>query len=387
MLAPYASDPEQSRGRRVPEQASIFRSEFQRDRDRIIHSTAFRRLKHKTQVFVEHEGDHYRTRLTHSLEVAQVARTVAAALQLNSDLTEAVALSHDLGHPPFGHAGEEVLHTLMQPYGGFEHNAHSLKIVTKLEQNYADFDGLNLTWETLEALCKHNGPVRQAVSYVLADSNNLYDLELHSYASAEGQVAAIADDIAYINHDLQDGLRASLFGEDDLRSLPILREAYQEVDARYQNLAVQRRQHEALRRVFGAMVGDVIVHARKLLTESGARSAEGIRKLNHPVITFSSTMQSDLSSLREFLSARMYQAPIIERRLREARSVVEKLFSLYLERHEYLPEPWRIEIEAANENTAAARTVSDYIAGMTDRFAIHEYVRLTNSRPKDLFVD
>ncbi len=387
MLAPYASDPEQSRGRRVAERASLFRSEFQRDRDRIIHSTAFRRLKHKTQVFVEHEGDHYRTRLTHSLEVAQVARTVAAALQLNSDLTEAVALSHDLGHPPFGHAGEEVLHKLMQPYGGFEHNAHSLKIVTKLEQNYADFDGLNLTWETLEALCKHNGPVKHSVSYVLAASNDMYDLELHSHASAEGQVAAIADDIAYINHDIQDGLRASLFGEGDLQSLPILQQAYQEVDARYQNLAAHRRQHEALRRVFGAMVGDVIVHARKLLTESGAGSAADIRTLDHPVIAFSSAMQSELSSLREFLSVRMYQAPIIVRRLREARSVVEKLFALYCDRHDYLPEPWRIEIEAAHEQTAVARTVSDYIAGMTDRFAIHEYARLTNSTPKDLFVD
>ena len=221
MRASYASDPDRARGRRVPEEESNFRSCFQRDRDRIIHASAFRRLKHKTQVFVEHEGDYYRTRLTHSIEVAQVARTIAGALHLNGELTEAIALAHDLGHPPFGHTGEDALSLLMKPYGGFDHNAQAIRIVTKLERHYADFDGLNLTWETLEGIAKHNGPVEEPLSYALADFNADYDLELDSFASAEAQVAAFSDDIAYNHHDLHDGLRAGLFSEADLMELPV----------------------------------------------------------------------------------------------------------------------------------------------------------------------
>ncbi len=254
MCQPYASDPERLRGRLHPEEESGFRSPYQRDRDRIIHCNAFRRLKHKTQVFVEHEGDYYRTRLTHSIEVAQVARTIARALGLNSDLTEAVALAHDLGHTPFGHTGEDALHDCMAPYGGFDHNAQAIRIVTRLETQYAAFDGLNLTWECLEGIAKHNGPVLGAVPAALATYNAQHDLELATHASAEAQVAALSDDIAYTNHDLLDGLRAGLFTEDDLMALPILEPAFAEVDRLYPGAEEIRRRHEALRRVFGVMV-------------------------------------------------------------------------------------------------------------------------------------
>ena len=230
MRAPYASDPAKSRGRLYPEEESTFRTCYQRDRDRIIHSSAFRRLKHKTQVFIEHEGDYFRTRLTHSIEVAQVARTIAGALDLDTELTEAVALAHDLGHTPFGHTGEDALERMMAPYGGFDHNAQAIRIVTSLERHYAEFDGLNLTWETLEGLAKHNGPVTGPLPYALADYNAKDDLELDTYASAEAQVAAISDDVAYNHHDLHDGLRAELFSTDELAELPILRDCFAEVD-------------------------------------------------------------------------------------------------------------------------------------------------------------
>src|SRR6056297_3743731 len=262
MTALYATDPARSRGRRVPEEESAFRSAFQRDRDRIIHASAFRRLKHKTQVFLEHEGDYYRTRLTHSIEVAQVARTICGALGLNPELTEAVALAHDLGHTPFGHTGEDALDALMTPYGGFDHNAQALRIVTTLERHYAEFDGLNLTWETLDGIAKHNGPVTGELPYALAQYNARHDLELHTHASAEAQVAALSDDIAYNNHDLHDGLRAGLFNEADIRGLPIVGACYAQVDARYPQIDNYRRRHEALRRVFGVMVGDVIDASR-----------------------------------------------------------------------------------------------------------------------------
>ena len=300
MQAPYASDPATARGRRVQEEESTFRSCFQRDRDRIIHASAFRRLKHKTQVFVEHEGDHYRTRLTHSIEVAQVARTIAGALGLNDELTEAVALAHDLGHTPFGHTGEDALHALMAPYGGFDHNAQAIKIVTSLERHYADFDGLNLTWETLEGIAKHNGPVVGDLPYALAEYQEVHDLELHTHASAEAQVAALSDDIAYNNHDLHDGLRAGLFSETDIAGLPLVAQAYEAVDARYPGLDDYRRRHEALRRVFGMMVEDVIGTSRALLEASGAGSVADVRELGRPVIRFSDRMWQDIQVIRAF---------------------------------------------------------------------------------------
>lgn len=375
MSAPYACDPARARGRRWPEEEMSFRSCFQRDRDRIIHASAFRRLKHKTQVFVEHEGDYFRTRLTHSIEVAQVARTIAGALGLNAELTEAVALAHDLGHPPFGHTGEDALQRLMEPYGGFDHNAQAIKIVTRLECHYAEFDGLNLTWECLEGIAKHNGPVTGDLPYALAEYNAAHDLELATHASAEAQVAALSDDIAYNNHDLHDGLRAGVFAEADLMDLPIVGPAYAEVDAKYPELAATRRTHEALRRVFGVMVSDVVETSRQNLQSSGATSAEAIRHLGRPVIRFSDRLWLDLQHIRRFLFQNMYRAPSVMQKRSEVTVVVNDLFSLFMERPDLLPAEWRNMVNAANA-TVLARVVSDYISGMTDRYALQEHARL-----------
>ncbi|MEP1198676.1 deoxyguanosinetriphosphate triphosphohydrolase [Tateyamaria sp.] len=377
MSAPFASDPARARGRRWPEDESPFRSCFQRDRDRIIHASAFRRLKHKTQVFVEHEGDYFRTRLTHSIEVAQVARTIAGALDLNPELTEAVALAHDLGHPPFGHTGEDALQALMAPYGGFDHNAQAVKIVTKLECHYAAFDGLNLTWESLEGIAKHNGPVVGDLPFALAEYDAQDDLELATHASAEAQVAALSDDIAYNNHDLHDGLRAGLLNEEDVAALPIAREAYFEVDRKYTDLDPIRRRHEALRQVFGAMVSDVIETSRALLAESGATSAEDIRNLGRPVIRFSDPMWADLQVIRAYLFKNMYRAPSVMTKRAEVTKVVEDLFPALMAQPDLLPAGWQTDVsEAQGDATALARLTADYIAGMTDRFALQEHARL-----------
>lgn len=377
MRAIYASDPSTARGRQVPEEESTFRSCYQRDRDRIIHASAFRRLKHKTQVFVEHEGDYYRTRLTHSIEVAQVARTIAGALGLNGELTEAVALAHDLGHTPFGHTGEDALHALMAPYGGFDHNAQAIRIVTSLERHYAEFDGLNLTWDTLEGIAKHNGPVLGELPYALADYNALYDLELHTHASAEAQVAALSDDIAYNNHDLHDGLRAELFTEEEILHLPLVGEAYGEVDRLYPDINSYRRRHEALRRVFGMMVSDVIETSAGILQGAAAGSAAEIRHLGRPVIRFSDQMWQDMRAIRAFLFKRMYRAPSVMEKRAEVTKIVQDLFPLFLQNPDLLPRHWARQIEeAAQDRTVLARMVCDYIAGMTDRFAYSEHARL-----------
>ena len=375
MQAPFSSDPLHSKGRRVAEEEFIFRSCFQRDRDRIIHASAFRRLKHKTQVFVEHEGDYFRTRLTHSIEVAQVARTIAGALGLNGELTEAVALAHDLGHPPFGHAGEDVLHEMMDPYGGFDHNAQAIKIVTDLERHYAEFDGLNLTWECLEGIAKHNGPVVGELPYALAEYDATHDLELYTHASAEAQAAALSDDIAYNNHDLHDGLRAGLFTDADIMRLPIIGEAFAEVDAAYSNLETDRRRHEALRRVFGVMVSDVISTSSVILDESGATSARDIRHLGHPVIRFSEGVFADLREIRSFLFNQMYRAPAVMAKRAEVTAVIRELFPLFLNDPSQLPANWHEELQGADK-TAIARRVCDYISGMTDRYALLEYERI-----------
>ncbi len=361
----------------MPEEESSFRSCFQRDRDRIIHASAFRRLKHKTQVFVEHEGDSYRTRLTHSIEVAQVARTIAGALGLNPELTEAVALAHDLGHTPFGHTGEDALHEIMQPYGGFDHNAQAIRIVTRLERHYAEFDGCNLTWETLEGIAKHNGPVEGALPWALAECNAAFDLELYTHASAEAQVAALSDDIAYNNHDLLDGLRAELFSDEDIQQLPIVADCYSEVDRKYPGLDPYRRRHEALRRVFGVMVSDVIDTSRALIAGSGAQSVEEIRHLGYPVIQFSTGLWAQLKEIRAFLFSRMYRAPSVMTVRAEVCKVVEDLFPIYLGDPKQMPARWHADIEEAEDETALARIVSDYIAGMTDRFALQDHARLT----------
>ena len=376
MHAPYASNPENTRGRLVGEEESSFRSPFQRDRDRIIHASAFRRLKHKTQVFVEHEGDNYRTRLTHTIEVAQVGRTIARVLGLNQELTEAVALAHDLGHTPFGHTGEDALHVLMAPYGGFDHNAQAIRIVTSLERHYAEFDGLNLTWETLEAITKHNGPVVGALPYALSDYNATHDLELHTHASAEAQVAALADDVAYNNHDLHDGLRAGLFTDADIAQLSMIGPAYAEVDALYPGLAPSRRRHEALRRVFGVMVGDVIDTSRGLIAQADVQSVEAVRALDHPVVQFSERIWTELKEIRAFLFTRMYRAPSVMVKRSEVGKVVEALFPYYQQNPLQMPDRWHADVRAADGEIALARIVSDYIAGMTDRFALQEHQRL-----------
>ncbi|WP_300514921.1 deoxyguanosinetriphosphate triphosphohydrolase [Aliiroseovarius sp.] len=377
MLATYASDPTRTRGRLHGEDESAFREPFQRDRDRIIHSSAFRRLKHKTQVFVEHEGDYFRTRLTHSIEVAQVARTIAGALGLNSHLTEAVALAHDLGHTPFGHTGEDALDVLMAPYGGFDHNAQALKIVTSLERHYAEWDGLNLSWETLEGIAKHNGPVTGDLPYALAEYDAGHPLELDSHAGAEAQVAALADDIAYNNHDLDDGLRAGLFTVEDICALPVIGAAFAEVDAKYPGLDAKRRRHEALRRVFGAMVGDVLITSKRLLQEANPGSVEEIRALGRPVIRFSDGLWADLKVIRKFLFTRMYRAPSVVEMRNRVTAVVEDLFPLFLAQPELLPADWHADLaRARGDDTALARLVADYIAGMTDRFALQTHAKL-----------
>ena len=376
MLAPYASHPDQSRGRLFPEEESTFRSCYQRDRDRIIHASAFRRLKHKTQVFIEHEGDYYRTRLTHSIEVAQVARTIAGALGLNAELTEAVALAHDLGHPPFGHTGEDALEALMAPYGGFDHNAQAIRIVTHLERHYADFDGLNLTWDTLEGLAKHNGPVTGELPWALAAYERQHDLELETFASAEAQVAAIADDVAYNHHDLHDGLRAELFSTDELAELPILKQNFADVDRLYPGLNYYRRRHEALRRFFGVLVEDVISVARHRLAEMKPETATDIRMAGRTLIQFSDPVFQDLKVIRAFLFDRMYRAPSVVIMRKQVTQVVEDLFPYFCAHTDQLPKQWRKDVEDADGDTALARIVSDYISGMTDRFALQEHERL-----------
>ncbi|TMM54839.1 deoxyguanosinetriphosphate triphosphohydrolase [Sulfitobacter sabulilitoris] len=380
MTAPYASDPARARGRLVPEEESTFRSCYQRDRDRIIHASAFRRLKHKTQVFIEHEGDYYRTRLTHSIEVAQVARTIAGALGLNAELTEAVALAHDLGHPPFGHTGEDALHVLMAPYGGFDHNAQAIRIVTHLERHYAEFDGLNLTWDTLEGLAKHNGPVTGELPWALADYNARHDLELHTYASGEAQVAAIADDVAYNHHDLHDGLRAELFSTDELAELPILKDCFGAVDRKYPGLNYYRRRHEALRRFFGVLVEDVIVFAQQRLAELDPKSVNDIRMAGRTVIRFSDRVFQDLTVIRQFLFDRMYRAPSVVRMRAEVTQAIEELFPYFMAHPDQLPKQWRKEVEEIAGETELARMVLDYIAGMTDRFALQEHARLCDGK-------
>ena len=388
MLQPFACQPDASRGRLWPEQLSSFRSPYQRDRDRIIHSSGFRRLKHKTQVFVEHEGDYYRTRLTHTIEVAQVARTIAGVLGLNTDLAEAVALAHDLGHTPFGHTGEDAMERLMAPYGGFDHNAQALRIVTRLERHYADFDGLNLTWETLEGIAKHNGPVigpnadarhDGPLPYALADVNAQWDLELDTHASAEAQVAAIADDVAYSHHDLHDGLRSGLFNEDDLMDLPVTGPAFEEVDRLYPGLDPMRRRHEALRRVFGRMVEDVIAVAQNRLTSAQPKSVNDIRHMGTTIIRFSKPLYQDLKAVRSFLFHRMYRAPSVMAVRAEVTRMVDDLFPLFLRQPELLPPEWQADVAAACDETRLARVVADYVAGMTDRFAIQEHQRLSGA--------
>ncbi len=379
MKAIFAADPAGTKGRLFPEEESAHRTPFHRDRDRIIHSSAFRRLKHKTQVFVEHEGDYFRTRLTHSIEVAQVAHTLANALGLNQELAEAVALAHDLGHTPFGHTGEDAIDELMQPYGGFDHNAQALKIVTSLERSYAEFDGLNLTWETLEGIAKHNGPVDDPLPYALAEYNAKHDLELNTQASAEAQVAALADDIAYNNHDLHDGLRAGLFTDDEVAALPLVGPCFAEVDEKYHKLDLRRRRNEALRRFFGVMVDDVLRVTRDNLSDLDPQSAQDIRMAGRPMAQFSSDLWADLKQVRTFLFTRMYRAPSVVAMRKDVSAKVRALFPYFMEKPYLLPMEWQVEFAHSPDEQTIARVVCDYIAGMTDRFALQQYEQLLNS--------
>jgi dGTPase len=379
-LAPYASKPEETRGRLHPEPEHSMRSPFQRDRDRIIHSTAFRRLTHKTQVFVYHEGDHYRTRLTHSIEVAQMARTIGRALGLDEDLAETVALAHDLGHTPFGHAGEEALNTAMARFGGFSHNDHTLRILTRLERRYAEFDGLNLTWESLEGTVKHNGPLHVAgidrpLPPTIVEYDRRHPLALDQFPSAEAQVAALADDIAYNNHDVDDGLRAGLFPVADLADVPLVGPVFEEVAARYPGIEEPRLIHEAIRRVIDRMVGDLIAETQLRLDASGVKSADEVRALGMPVVAFSAEMRHNDRALKDFLLERMYRHHRVNRMSAKALRVVHDLFGLYLTEPQCLPSEWR-RLAAGPDDPQTARVAADYLAGMTDRFALDEHHRL-----------
>jgi dGTPase len=390
--APYASDPAGTRGRLYPEAVSRTRNPFRRDCDRIIHSTAFRRLAHKTQVFVFHEGDHFRTRLTHTLEVTQIARSLARALGLDEDLAEALALAHDLGHPPFGHAGERALDRCLADYEGFDHNAQTLRVVTALERRYAEFDGLNLTWETLEGVVKHNGPLidrqgeplsryrRRGVPHAIRVHARIQDLELWSWPSAEAQVAALADDIAYDAHDIDDGLRAELFRLDDLAEVDLVRDILQEIRAAYALLDAGREAHELVRRLITRLIEDVIAEAGHRLRVLAPRCAADLRLAGEPAVGFSAGMAAADRAIKRFLGGHMYRHARIRRIMGEAEGVVGDLFARYIAAPADMPVEWAQSADA-DEEPARLRRVADFIAGMTDRYALIEHARLFEVTP------
>jgi len=391
--AVYAADPRQSRGRRYAEAPSPTRNDFRRDCDRIIHSTAFRRLAHKTQVFVYHEGDHYRTRLTHTLEVAQIARSLARALGLDEDLAEALALAHDLGHPPFGHAGERALDDRLARYGGFDHNAQALRIVTDLERGYPDFDGLNLTWETLEGLVKHNGPLtdragRAAGRYAahgvpvpILDYNKVQDLELWSFAGAEAQVAALADDIAYDAHDIDDGLRAGLFTIDDIASVGIVGRLVDDIEAAHPRLDAQHRTHEIVRGLITRMIEGVIAETKARTAALKPRSAADVRAAPQPLVAFSQPMLAADGDIKAFLLKHMYRHGRVMRIMDDAERVLRDLFNHYARKTTDLPLEWAEGVDARDEG-ALARRIGDYVAGMTDRYALIEHAKYFDETPQ-----
>lgn len=388
--AHYATDPAATLGRLVPEKASRTRTDFQRDRDRIIHSSAFRRLKHKTQVFIYHEGDHYRTRLTHTLEVAQIARSLARAFRLDEDLAETIALSHDLGHTPFGHAGERALNDCMVDFGGFDHNAQSLRWVTKLERRYAAFDGLNLTWESLEGIVKHNGPLAkeggegldgEPIPRTILDYCARHDLRLASHASLEAQVAAIADDIAYDAHDIDDGLRAGLLTLDALKAVPFLANILGHIDESYPGLDDARRIHEVMRRVITHLVEDVIEASMARLQALNPQTVEDIRGAGETLIAFSPAMQKAEKAIKTFMFREVYRAPDVMRVMDDAQTIVRDLFAMYRRNVQHLPEEWRGDIGPGDEQKAAQR-IADYIAGMTDRYALELHRHWFDATPE-----
>ncbi|WP_102958249.1 deoxyguanosinetriphosphate triphosphohydrolase [Mangrovicella endophytica] len=384
--APFAVNAAASRGRLVPEPASRTRTPFQRDRDRIVHSTAFRRLKHKTQVFVAYEGDHFRTRLTHTIEVSQIARAFARALRLDEDLTEAIALVHDFGHTPFGHAGERALDRRMRAFGGFDHNAQALRIVTALERRYADFDGLNLSWETLEGLVKHNGPLlgpaagNATVPRPILDFDAVFPLDLALHASLEAQAAAIADDIAYDTHDLDDGLRAGLLVVDDLEELDLAGSILREVRAAYPGLDQGRLINEIMRRHITRMVEDVIATTMRNLADADVASAEDVRQAGRTLVTFSRGMRDCEQQTKRFLFGRVYRNPAVSRVMAEAEAVVEALFDRYVAEPRSMPDGWGEGTDGLDD-ARLARRVADYLSGMTDSYALGEHRRLFGRAP------
>ena len=393
--APYACDPRRSRGRLVDEPPAKTRSPFRRDCDRVIHSTAFRRLKHKTQVFVFHEGDHYRTRLTHSLEVAQIARALARQLGLDEDLVETLALAHDLGHPPFGHAGERALDECLKAHGGFDHNAQTLRVVTALEHRYPDFDGLNLTWESLEGIVKHNGPLidragnpigphsERGIPPGIAEYNNTYDLELWSFASLEAQVAAISDDIAYDAHDIDDGLRAGLFTVDDLKVMPLTAGIIADIAKRYPGLDDIRRGAELVRELISYLIDAVVAATRRRLAAAKPAGADDVRTHNGALVGFPSEAAEAEAMIKIFLKQRMYRHPRVMLVMGQAESVLFDLFSRYQKSPHDLPPEWMPpDGEGAESETDRARRIGNFIAGMTDRFALTEHQRLFASTPE-----
>ncbi len=379
--APYACDPAKTRGRFHAQPESAMRNAFQRDRDRIIHSSAFRRLKEKTQVFVAHEGDYYRTRLTHSLEVAQIARTLARALNVDEDLAEATALAHDLGHPPFGHSGEDALSEAMTQFGGFDHNAQTLRVITKLETRYPDFEGLNLAWETLEGVVKHNGPLMaegdppESLPWGFTAYPGWRELELHTHSGIEAQIAALSDDIAYNNHDIDDGLRSGLLTIEQLSEVPLVGEVFRRCRERRPGITEDILIHEVVREMIGLMVGDVLEEARRRLRETAVDSPEAVRALGQPVIAFSEDMTESLSVLRRFLYANMYLHYKVKRMKEKGKRVVRDLFAAFLDDPGLLP-TWVQRLGDGANGERTARAVCDYIAGMTDRYAIEEHRKL-----------
>jgi dGTPase len=380
-----AASPNRSRGRLHPEESAGPRGPrdiFQRDRDRIVHSDAFRRLRHKTQVFIAPDGDHYRVRLTHSIEVAQIGRTIARALGLNEDLTEALCLAHDLGHPPFGHAGEDALSEALADAGGFDHNAHTLRIVTRLENPYPDFDGLNLSWEALEGLAKHNGPVLQP-SWAMVEANAEWDLELDSWPSLEAQVAAISDDIAYDNHDIDDGLRAGLLHVEELLELPLIERLWNAIGQRYSGISGEKRQRALVRDMIGTMVGDVLAETGRRVRDAGAEAAEDVRSAGRGLVGFSDALAAEERDLKRFLYARLYGLPELQPVRVEAQRVVADLARAYRSDPSLLGPHW----QRPGNRLEQTRAVGDFVAGMTDRFAIarHEDVVGPVNLPADRF--
>ncbi len=371
MLAPYATVPEDTKGRLYSENPTPYRSEFERDRDRIIHSNAFKRLQYKTQVFVNHEGDHYRNRLTHSIEVSCVARSVAKALSLSDDLAEAVALAHDLGHTPFGHAGEDALNKCMQNYDGFSHNAHSLKILTKLEHKYAAYDGLNLTWEVLDGIVKHNGPLSDVPKYV-AEYNLVNDLDLKSYSSAEAQVASLSDDIAYICHDLEDSVRAEIINFSDLKQIEFIDRYVNEIKTKFSDLDSSHLIYETVRKLTHHLIDSLLRQTKINIQQQPLNNPQDVRNLSYQLVDFEDAIKKEITQIKQFLFHNVYKHHRVTSVTLRCQKIVTELFNLYINNTELLPMDWRKLIDNQDSDSCAL-VIADYIAGMTDRFAIKEH--------------